>query len=185
MTTNEQVHEGIAVEFYFDRESERKIRAFREEMYQQGITPMLGALNDRPHISLAVFGHAQPERLLQLTESLARNLKPFPFQLNAVGVFPTPDNVLFLIPAASKELLTIHADFHQQLEEEKLRSSHYYLPGNWVPHCTIESDLSNPQFNRAITLSKSLFTPINGTITELGVVAFQPIKYLGDFILHP
>lgn len=184
MTTLPWNHEGIAVELYFDAQAERKIRSFREEMYQGGITPVLGTLDDRPHISLAVFGRTDPEKLVQLSRSFALTLKPFPIQLSAIGVFPTRDNVLFLIPAANTALMTIHAAFHQLLQQERITSSQYYLPGNWVPHCTIESDISNPQLKKAVHLGKSLFVPVSGSITELGVVAFRPINYLADFTLQ-
>ena len=183
MTHEPWTHQGLAVEYYFDPQTEKQILDFRNSIYQQGVRPVLGAMNDRPHISLAVFGRVDPQPLVNLSREFSRQLTPFEIQLSAIGVFPTEDNVLFLIPAANSRLLQVHAEFHELVKQERIVCSPLYLPGNWVPHCTLEFDLSKAQLKKALQLSQAAFTPLKGTLVELGVVAFRPITYLADFKL--
>jgi len=183
INNNRSFPEGLAVEFYFDRETEEKVFAFREALYRQGISRIQGLLNDKPHISLGVLPKNNSEKVIKLTEEFSRSINSFQFELNAVGVFPTPENVFFLIPIPNRKLLSIHARFQRLLKKEGLPVSDYYLPGKWVPHCTLEFNLPDEDLSRAILLSKAQFKPITGTIKQIGVVAFRPIEYLAHFDL--
>lgn len=183
ISNNLSYPEGLAVEFYFDPETEAKVFAFRDTLYRQGISRIQGLLNDKPHISLGVFPKIDAGRLINLTEEFSRSLDPFNFQLNALGVFPTPENVFFLIPIPSRKLLSIHARFHRMTKKERIPVSNYYLPEKWVPHCTLEFNLPDEDLSRVIQLSKAQFKPITGTIIQIGVVAFRPIEYLAHFDL--
>lgn len=180
---NRSYPEGLAVEFYFDQETEAKVFAFRDALYRQGISRIQGQMNDKPHISLGVFPKTNTDKLINLTEEFSQSLDSFQFQLNAIGVFPTPENVFFLIPIPSRKLLSIHSRFHRLLKKEDLLVSDYYLPGKWVPHCTLEFNLPDEDLSRAILLSKAQFKPITGTIIQIGVVAFRPIEYMAHFDL--
>ncbi len=175
--------EGLAVEFYFEEEAEKQFFTFRDSIYKQGITPVQGLMNDKPHISLAVFPKMNTEKLIRITEEFVKSFRCFSFKLSSIGVFPTPDNVFFLYPVPSQQLLDLHAEFHYLLKKEGLRPSDYYLPGNWVPHCTLEFNLPDHELTRAVLLCKEQFKPITGKITQLGVVAFRPIEYLAQFAL--
>jgi 2'-5' RNA ligase len=175
--------EGYAIELYFDRQMEKEIFAFRESIYKLGLTPVLGKLGDRPHISLAVFGETDPEKLVRIAGSFIKDKKQFPVKLGAVGFFPTPANVVFLAPVPTHPMLTIHEEFHELLLKEKINSSHYYIPGQWVPHCTLEFELTDDQFNLALQLCKKQFSPFQGTFASMGVIAFRPVEYLAEYPL--
>lgn len=173
--------QGYAVELYFDIQMENEIRSFRESIYRLGVNPVLGKMKDRPHISLAVFGRMDPQNLMQITSHFAEGKPVFPVQLDAVGMFPTAANVLYLIPAPTLQLLTLHKDFHEILKKEKVLSSHYYLPDQWVPHCTLEFELPDDQFDLAVHLCKKHFSPIKGQFAASGVIAFRPLQYLAEY----
>jgi 2'-5' RNA ligase len=175
--------QGYAVELYFDAETERSIRAFRDSIYKMGVVPVLGALDDRPHVSLAVFGQSDPQKLKKVTALTANQFDPLPVRLEAVGVFPSSSNVLFLYATPSQEILNVHKAFHAVLNQEGIPSSAYYWPDQWVPHCTLEFELPDTQLRLALDLCKQHFTPIRGKFTHLGVIAFRPIKYLADYPL--
>jgi 2'-5' RNA ligase len=175
--------QGYAVELYFDHQMEDEIHAFRESIYRLGINPVLGKMKDRPHVSLAVFDEVDPNKLIQITSLFAKKAYQFPVQLEAIGMFPTPSNIVYLFPIPTIALLTLHRDFHQHLKKEKVNSSHYYLPGKWVPHCTLEFELSDEQFDLAVQLCKKHFSPIHGRFASLGVIAFRPSDYLAEFVL--
>ncbi len=176
--------QGYAVELFFDSETERSIRAFRDSIYKMGILPILGAMDDRPHVSLAVFGQTDPYKLEKITALTANNFGPMPVRLEAVGVFPSTSNVLFLYATPSQGILNLHNAFHDVLNQEGIPSSAYYWPDQWVPHCTLEFELPDAQLRLALDLCKQHFTPILGMFTHLGVIAFRPIEYLADYPLE-
>lgn len=175
---------GLTVELYLDPDAEANIRAFRELIYQQGVKPVLGAMNDKPHISLAVLPAMDPESVIELTARLAGQFNPFAVRLGAVGTFPTHENVLFLFPVPSTSLLSVHAAMHRMLHEMKITSSSYYFPGNWIPHLTLEFNLENSELDTSVEVFRKHFQPIDGTVTQLGVVGFRPIQYLRQFALE-
>ncbi len=175
--------QGFAIQLYFDSKTEKQIFAFRESVYQLGITPVLGKMGDRPHVTFAVFGQEDAENLIRITHEFSLGMKVFDVELAAIGVFPTSDNVVYLTPVPSLQLITTHAAFHQVLQREKINPSKYYLPGRWVPHCTLEFEQPDDQYYRSIELFKKNFSPIRGQFAELGVVAFRPIEYLAEYPL--
>ena len=174
---------GYAVELYFDQKMEDDFFSFRESLYKLGINPMLGKLSDRPHVSLAVFGDIEIDQVIKITSAFTPLCKQFPAQLNAFGAFPTDSNVVYLLPVPTQPLLELHKNFHEYLQKENILSSHYYLPGQWVPHCTLEFELPDDQFYLTLQLCKKHFSPIHGTFSSVGVIAFRPIAYLAEFSL--
>ena len=174
---------GYAVELYFDRETEHRILAFRDSIYQLGLNPVLGKMGDRPHISLAVFTEVDKQQLITITSDFAKTQRGFNVQLDAVGMFATPSNVVYLAPTPTVQLLEIHQAFHHLLCKEKINSSHYYFIEKWMPHCTIEFELPDDQFDLAVSLCKKHFTTIRGQFVSLGLIAFRPIEYIAEFPL--
>ena len=174
---------GFAIQLYFDRQTENRIRAFRESLYQTGIQPVLGKKNDRPHVTLAVLGMEDAQRLIRIGEEFSRTLRQFRVELVASGVFPTSDNVIYLTPVPSLRLIDTHHEFHRILSKEGLIPSHYYLPDRWVPHCTLETEQTDEQFEKMVLRCKRSFTSIDGFFSSLGVISFWPIDYLAEFPL--
>lgn len=181
---NQKTPEGFAVELYFDQQTEHELRGFREKVYASGVTPVIGNLGDRPHVSLAVFSEIDIPCLKDLVNGFAARLPAFTVALAAIGTFPTPDNVLFLSPVPTLQLLHIHEEFHQQLNCAHLRSSSYYHPGKWVPHCTVELDLPDEQFPLALKAAQRFFSTVEGKFASLGIVSFRPIEYLAEYQLQ-
>jgi len=180
---HQSITEGLAVELYLDPVSEEKVLKFRDIIYNEGIQPVQGLMADKPHVSLAVFPTTDVERVIGLTGEFARSVHRFGFRLGAVGTFPTTDNVLFVYPVPSVTLLNVHADFHKLIREAGIECSRYYYPGSWVPHLTLEFDISSDDLCRSIRIFKENFKPITGEFTQLGVVGFRPIEYLDHFDL--
>lgn len=174
---------GYAVLLYFDDQTEQSILNLRHALIEQGFPSMLDKVGDRPHISLAGFSTVDCDILISLVQEYANDMEPFNVQLGAIGTFPTNENVLFLSPAPTIQLLTYHQEFHQQLSKSKLISSPYYAPTNWIPHCSVEMNIPDEQLPKAIEFCSKIFKPIFGQFQEIGVIEFQPIKHLAKWPL--
>ena len=174
---------GHAVLLYFDDQTEKSILNLRHALVGQGIPSVLGKAGDRPHVSLAGFSNADCDILIPLVQDYASNMEAFNVRLSTLGIFPTDENVLFLSPAPTLQLLKYHQEFHRRLAKTNLRSSPYYVPENWTPHCSVEMNLSNEQLSTAIEFCSKTFKPIFGQFQEIGVIEFQPIKILAKWSL--
>ncbi len=124
---------GFAVELFLN---EREGAVIREAFAALG-SPM-ATIGASPHVSLAVFGdEVDCEGLVAATEQFAQATKPFTIRFSSIGVFPTEEAVLFLAPVVTSELLDLHRRLHDELTVRGIRGDPLYVPGAWVPHCTI------------------------------------------------
>lgn len=174
---------GYAVLLYFDDQTEQSIRNLRHALTEQGVPSLLDKVGDRPHISLAGFSNVDRDILISLVQEYAKDIEPFQIDLNAIGTFPIKENVLFLYPVPTLQLLMSHQKFHQQLATSELISSPYYVPTKWIPHCTVEMNIPDEQLPKAIELCSKAFKPITGHIQEIGVIEYPPIKHLAKWSL--
>lgn len=174
---------NYAVLLYFDRETELTIFNLHDAVFKNEDGSTLDKPRLRPHISLAGFSNIDQDRLVSLVQDYANDIEPFDVRLSAIGTFPTEDNVLYLSPVPTIQLLTCHEEFHQRLTRSKLESFPYYVPARWIPHCTVEMDISDEQFSEAMENCKKVFTPITGKIQEIGVVEYLPVRQLAAWPL--
>jgi 2'-5' RNA ligase len=176
---------GYSVELYFDSATENILLALRAELVKHGIRPVLDEIQDRPHISLAVFPALDPDAFVRHLRAFSAVTTAFPVTLGAVGSFPTADGILFLAPAVSPPLVETHANFHAIIAGLNLNPWEYYLPNNWVPHCTIALDMEADVLAKAFREARRAFRATTGRIEEIGLVCFRPVQNLHTFPLHP
>lgn len=170
---------GYAIELFYDDASERAVRDIWDGLGTALGQPSLSELGARPHVSLAVYGDdfdtiGFPERLLEF----ARSIDTFDFMLSSLGTFPGQEGVVFLAPVVTRRLQAVHARFHQVFSKYDNAGKGYYLPGNWVPHCTVAIDLSAHEVTAALAYGREVFQPISGQFQEIGLVEFRPVKEL-------
>ena len=175
---------GFAVELYFNSDSELEVQRIWSGLAEAGGLSAMSASGARPHISLAVYsddfdGRGFSQELL----AWSRSLVPFEFQLGSVGTFPTNEGVVFLASVVTSELLALHERFHTAFARYGDWSSPHYLPGNWVPHCTIATDLTDAEIGQVVQHCWEHFRPIQGQFQEIGLIEFRPIRELATFKL--
>jgi 2'-5' RNA ligase len=175
---------GYAIELFCDHESEKAVCEIWDGLGAALGQPSLSELGARPHVSLAVYSDGLyttgfRERLLEFAQSVS----PFEFMLSSVGAFPGSEGVVFLAPVATRQLLAVHARFHEVFAQYDEPGTAYYLPGNWVPHCTVAIDLAAAEVREAVGYCREAFQPITGRFEEIGLVEFRPVKELGTYKL--
>ncbi len=181
----EESPRGYAVELYLDRQAAAVIRRIRRVLCEHGIGGRLEIPSERPHVSLAVFPSSVDCRVLvPLVRAYAMILPVATVELSAIGTFPTEGNVLFLVPVPSVQLLRTHEELHRRLAAKGLVPSAYYLPGTWVPHCSLGLDIPPAQLASAVELCKGMFSPVQGQLEELGIIAdWRGVTSLGAWPL--
>ena len=171
-----------AIELYFDAETERAVRDFRGSLARAGIRPILDELGDRPHISLALINDLDVNPMaVALRECASATISSFPVTFSEIGAFSGEEGVIFLAPMITAQLMAAHAAGHQILAKVGLQSQEYYLPGNWTPHCTVAYGVEPQSMASAAESARRIFRPIDGTVREIGMISYRPVRAICSF----
>ncbi len=170
---------AYAVELYFDDVFSKKV-----ELAWQRIHSELAKLNSRPHISLTVIDSGSEKCLMEIIERFAQTTSTFRVHFSSLATFSGSESVVFLAPVVTSQLLSLHQTFHEELSAFNQKSWSYYMPGNWVPHCTLAQEASGNNIAKIIQNCRQddLFT--EAQIIEIGLVKSRPFTDLGRFPLR-
>ena len=168
---------GYAIELYFDHTAERMLNAIWQRLVKNHIAGMEFYLNNRPHLSLAVY-HGSLERDKFLKKFREYRMKGIRLTLANPGFFCTEENIVFVSPRTTGGLIDIHRKFHEDFGEFREDESKLYLPENWIPHVTMAVGLKKSKFIKALKFLKKEFKPLDAEIESAGLIKFKPIEYL-------
>jgi hypothetical protein len=172
---------AYSVELYFDAEITGRIMALTEMVYKAcGGVDLIG-LGLRPHISLAGYERVDEQALTSVLSQLAQHTSPLPIKLDAIGVFPTAQGVVYLAPVVTPQLLHLHAEFSAQAAAGHLAHP-YYQPGAWIPHCTVAGDLAPEQVGEAVRLCLQSQVFGSGRLVEAGIIEHRPVRTLAHYM---
>ncbi len=127
---------------------------------------------------MAIYDDIEIRRIEEEIYDFSKEFEPFYCSLPSIGLFMTERPVLFLKPVVTMELLEIHSNFHGRLEKYIEKAWGYYLPGNWVPHCTLVMDNNYDAIYKAINICKEVSMPIKAKVESIGLLEFKPNKQL-------
>ena len=169
---------GYAVELFFEEPGATQLR----ELFQKTGSPLL-SWGATPHISLAVIDEVDEASLIKITKKFASETQPFKTRFSSLGTFPGEKRVVFLAPIVTNQILDLHSRFHKLLEKAGLKSNPLYLPGQWVPHCTITEDQSSQDSLKSIETLTHFIPQNTFTISSVHIVKFRPVTQLTSFPL--
>lgn len=158
-----------ALEFYLDGEAETAVRGLWDRLERAGV-PSLATFQHgrwRPHVSFAVAGLIPPAVRRDLATDLTRLALPR-LWLYTLSTFPDSSNCMFLGAVTDTELLAVHIAVHDTLAGRVRDPWAAYLPGAWVPHCTLTQEVTPAQLAAGFTALHPV-EPIRARIAEVGV----------------
>ncbi|MBC6975029.1 2'-5' RNA ligase family protein [Bacillus sp. Xin] len=124
----------------FDERFSKHVKEIREERINIGHNEDL-----EPHIKLADYHTLDLKLYGEKLEKFTEHIECFPVEFSSVGTFPT-NGTIFLAPIVTGRLLELHQSFHNHFVDFHDQPQSYYVPGKWVPHCTIATRLKREQF---------------------------------------
>ncbi len=174
----------FAIELFFDAATDQAARRVWSALAEQRIAPYLHESADRPHVSLAVYDWLDVASCARTLEAFASATPAFPVTLASLGLFPI-ESVVFAAPVVTSHLLTLHAGVCALLASVAREPATYYLPGHWVPHCSLAVHFPAEHINRAISVCRQLPMPLDAQMVAIGAVETRPARPLFSFALGP
>jgi 2'-5' RNA ligase len=159
-----------ALEFYFDDDADRAVRTLWSRLELAGVPSLATRTHrrHRPHVTFAIAGSIPAATRDALRADLRRLSIPR-LWLYTFGSFSSIDNVLLLGAVVDTELVAVHSAVHDVLAGRVRAPNAYYLPGSWVPHCTLAQGIEPAQVAAGFAALYPV-APIRATIVEVAVV---------------
>ncbi len=166
----------FSIEANFDADAEARVRALWLELADAGLCSVMLDVGARPHLSLAVYPRAPIAPLARVIESFTGEWAPIPLEVKSVGVFPGDERAVYLAPAVTPELLRFHASFHRAAEPLGLEQWPHYVPGRWMPHCTVAMEMPAEHIGPIVEVCRRAAAVGPLRLVEVGLVEFRPVR---------
>ena len=161
---------NYAIELVFDDESQIIINNLRKTLQENGVHDEAVKLN---HVSIGDYKTDNIEELKEKVVEFSKMIKPFELTLSSVGTFMTKENVIFLEPVMTEELLNVHKKFIKFMAGFDGILNPYYDIDKWMPHCTISIRLSDEELYKAIkVLKESIKLPIVVKVEKIDLINY-------------
>jgi 2'-5' RNA ligase len=164
-----------ALELALDEHAAAVVRRLWHDLEDAGIVHMARS-GARPHLSVGIWDHLDRDGADTELTRFATDTAPVPITLASVGFFPQV--AIFLAPTVTPALLELQAGLHARFSRVATAPWEHYLPGAWVPHCTLATDFTAEQFTGALEIVRRVALPIACRLVEIGIVEFRPVKQL-------
>ncbi|MGH6901814.1 MAG: 2'-5' RNA ligase family protein [Geminicoccaceae bacterium] len=174
---------AYAVELRFDEDLAERVRALWLALEQIGAGSFGPGSAPVPHMSLAVYDdedEVDAAAASDLVAELAARGTRSEIAFASLGVFPTEENVLFLAPVVTPTLLDLHAAYHAMAQRLGATCRPYYLPGRWVPHCTLSMQGSIAGVQDGLGHLAARWKPPRGTIRSVALIKVPPLLTIAE-----
>jgi 2'-5' RNA ligase len=121
----------------------------------------------RPHVTLAVCTGLDVAGFEPVLRECAEGRQALECTLASLGIFPTPEGVLFLGVAPSPQLVELQAEICKRLRDMGAQVEPYWIPGQWMPHCTLSTGVARELMPVAVGRIAIGLEPISGLLTRL------------------
>ena len=159
---------SYSVSLWFDEDAEAQIREVWQRLTDAGVEAFANSLV-RPHVTLAHQLELDLEPfMVGLRERLEAH-SAFALTLPGLGLF-VESGILYLSTVMTGALWTLHRDVAELILEHGARSSSYYQPNRWTPHCTLAVNLTPETMLDAVRACQTVPFPLVAQATSVGVI---------------
>jgi 2'-5' RNA ligase len=162
---------GYAVEAYFDTAATKDVLA-----RCQAIDSSILSLGAMPHISLSLHDEVDLPLMERIIQDFAQRQRVIKLNMETIASFMTDECVLYLAPTITASLLAMHADFHRRLRDNGIQSNEYYLPDRWVPHCTLDFEISREDLVSKFAICHAMGGVNQIKLETIGLIEFRPVR---------
>ncbi len=154
----------------FDEKTEQQVKDIWSDLSEHSISFYAEEVKDgRPHITLGSYESLDKKKFIDEVDTYYNEKDGFEITFNTIGSF-LDYGAIFLTPTVTQELLTFHSDHYQNLGEFNEKANSLYLPGKWIPHCTLANDLSHEDLAKVYHHCIERNDTIYGRIEEVALI---------------
>ena len=169
----------FAVALFLDEKSSATVTNIWHKLAERDISASRLLVGFRPHVTLVIADDIDREATGPLLDDFGQQQEPLDLVLSYLGVFPSETaGAIYLGVTVTQALLRLHNDFCRRFDDVSGTPRDYYLPGNWVPHCTLADGLSCETMPRGMEICREITFPMRCQAIEIGVLEFPPGREL-------
>lgn len=155
---------------FFDHKTEQNLRNLWKQLSQHGISHYSEeSQHRRPHITIADYDHPDKNKFIALMDEFYGTKPQVEVTFNGLGTF-LGSGTLFISPTVSTTLSDFHEGHHDAFKHDNKDPNSFYLPGKWVPHCTIANRLSHEKLVEAFDYCSNNLSMSDTRITEVALL---------------
>jgi len=171
---------AFAVTLLFDAATAAAIAARWELLAAAGVSRSMLDLGYRPHVSLVVQDGPIDAGAAVALDRVFAQVDRMAVTLTGVTTFGPCSGVFYAALAPSPELMGLHARTVSAMGD----GCHlHYEIGRWTPHCTLATDMSDPEMERASAILGDDWQPLQGFFETAELVEFVPVVSLKRWAL--
>lgn len=167
---------SYALAFHFDPETETRIRELWALLAEATGSQKLVESPAYPHITAAVFDSTNVWQIQRGVKIIVENNSVPEVTLHSVGSFLSSEGVVYIAPAIREDLLYLHKRLIECVQRWGTPSASFYLPGSWVPHCTLGIELTGEQIASAMQVLHENPYPITGRLDSVVLVELERLE---------
>lgn len=176
---------GHAINLFFDPALQQQFTQLLQKLACEKIASFLVEIGAKPHISLGLFEKdVDIKALTGITEQLAGSTSPIPLRFPSIAGFSLQQKMIFMPPSPTTQLLQLHAKLHELLNKRRIPTRENYMPGNWIPHCTVAYDVEIQNYKQAFWLCSAQQLPFTGHAVKIGLSSYLPVREIASYNLR-
>jgi hypothetical protein len=154
----------------FDEKTEQIIKNIWKKLSEESISFYEEEIKEgRPHITFGSYYDLNKTEYIRLLDKFYEDKNGIDITFNTIGSFLNY-GTLFLSPTVTKELIDFHSGHHEYFKEFNENANSLYLPGKWIPHCTLANRLPPEKLSEAFNYCLKGNDIIYGNIKEIALI---------------
>ncbi|KAA0547209.1 2'-5' RNA ligase family protein [Bacillus sp. BGMRC 2118] len=154
----------------FDQATEQNIQQVWKELKEESISSYAyEVINRRPHITLASYEKLNENEFIDLMDQYYKDKRATNITISSIGSFLN-SGTLYYSPTVTNELMELHLGHHTYFQPFNDNPDSLYLPGKWIPHCTIANRLTTEKLVEAYVYCLKRSVSIHGSIKEIALI---------------
>lgn len=169
----------------FDDATEQLVKNIWAELHEKTISSYAYEVKDRiPHITIASYNRLNTEQFMKHMDVHYCDQSALDITFSSIGTF-LQSGALYLAPTVTKQLLTFHENHHKNFQHFNDDPESLYLPGRWIPHCTLANRLPQEKLIEAFKYCSERIETVFAQIQEVALIDLTdkgkaPIIYSKD-----
>ena len=169
------------ISVYFDKKTEHRIQSYINDVAKESGNAFMNDNNVPPHITITAFETLEEKCVVEVLSNAISQIERNKIEWVTVGAFPT---VIFIQPVLNEYLHNMSSLIYESIENlSDTKISKYYKPFSWLPHATIEKQLSEDEMRKAFDVLQKSFGVFEGEVVRIELAKKNPYRVIASWEL--